>query len=62
MTIVDCKVFWVPTFINDRDGIQEVPNAGALIKEWVRKGYEVVSVVPGTNAQTCSGLFITMRR
>ncbi|MDO5863409.1 MULTISPECIES: hypothetical protein [Paenarthrobacter] len=60
--MADYKVFWVPDHIDSMDGTQEAPNATALINEWAADGYEVVSVVPGTNAQTYAGLFITLKK
>ncbi|QOT19240.1 hypothetical protein [Paenarthrobacter sp. YJN-5] len=60
--MADYKVFWVPDHISSTDGTQEVPGATALINEWAAGGYEVVSVVPGTNAQTYAGLFITLKK
>lgn len=61
--LMDCRVFWVPDhFTEHGGGVFELPDAGALIKEWVRKGYEVKSVVPGMGPGNSSGLFITMRR
>lgn len=60
--MADYKVFWVPERIFSDNGVQEAPNATSLINEWAAKGYEVVTVVPGTNAQTYAGLFITLKR
>ena len=60
--MADYKVFWVPESIIGSSGIQEAQNATALINEHASDGYEVVSVAPGTNAQTYGGLFITLKR
>jgi hypothetical protein len=60
--MADYRVFWVPDFIGSSNGTQEVPNASALINQWCDAGYELVSVVPGTNGQTYGGLFITLKR
>lgn len=61
--MADYRVFWVQDWVMNSNGVtQEAPNASALINRWSEAGYELVSVVPGTNAQTYSGLFITMKR
>ncbi|MFF2550497.1 hypothetical protein ACFVUS_05820 [Nocardia sp. NPDC058058] len=40
----------------------KVPNATRTINDMVSKGWELHSIVPGTNAQTYSGLFLTFKR
>lgn len=61
--MADYKVFWVQDNILSMNGImQEVPNAQQVINQWCEAGYELLSVVPGTNAQTYSGLYITLKK
>lgn len=61
--MADYKVFWVQDNIMSMNGImQEATNAQQVINQWCEAGYELVSVVPGTNAQTYSGLFITLKK
>jgi hypothetical protein len=58
-------VIWVFDFLMNNSGkpvMQEVPNATATINDYAADGWEVHSVVPGTNAQTYTGLFITLVR
>ncbi|KUM38995.1 hypothetical protein [Arthrobacter sp. EpRS71] len=61
--MAEYKVFWVRDFvITDSENMLEIPNATKVINDWCNAGYELVSIVPGTNAQTYMGLFITLRR
>ncbi|GAA4033954.1 hypothetical protein GCM10023063_17300 [Arthrobacter methylotrophus] len=55
------KVFWVPESISYSNEAIEAKNSTALINEWSEQGYELVSVAPGTNAQTYGGLFVTLK-
>ena len=41
---------------------QDIPNATGVMNRMSQEGWAVHSVVPGTNAQTYGGLFITFVR
>jgi hypothetical protein len=40
----------------------ELPVVTGVIQRMAADGWEPISIVPGTNAQTHSGLFVTFRR
>ncbi|WP_156666215.1 hypothetical protein [Rhodococcus sp. HS-D2] len=53
------EVMWVNDSVIGSNGTQRIPNASRLMNDMAMRGWTVHSVVPGTNAQTYSGLFIT---
>jgi len=56
------KVVWVYDFVSQSDGTQVISGATAVMNEHAADGWRVLSVQPGTNAQTYSGLFIAFVR
>ena len=56
------KVVWVADWVYEDNSGVELANATAVMNRYAAEGWEVVTAVPGTNAQTYSGLFITFRR
>lgn len=56
-------VIWVKDSILESSGdAQVVGNATNVINSYAGDGWRVVSLVPGTNAQTYSGVYITLTR
>ncbi|MEU7753652.1 DUF4177 domain-containing protein [Micromonospora sp. NPDC049171] len=57
------KVIWIHVNMSWTDGeVQDIPLATETINGYSREGWEFVSLVPGTNAQTYHGVFVTLRR
>ena len=57
------KVIWINAHMSSADGeVQDIPLATETINGYCREGWEFVSLVPGTNAQTYLGVFVTLRR
>lgn len=60
--VAEYRTVWVSDRVSDTSSGQALPNATSTMNQHASEGWEVVSVVPGTNAQTYGGLFITFRR
>jgi Domain of unknown function (DUF4177) len=60
--VAEYRTVWVSDWVSDKDSGATVVNATNAMNRHASEGWEVISVVPGTNAQTYSGLFITFRR
>ena len=58
------KVVWINEHIDARSGspAYTLGQTNEVINEFARHGWEPMSVVPGTNAQTYGGLFVTLRK
>ena len=56
------RTIWINEYVDGRQDSQEMVNANDAMNEMAAEGWDVVSVVPGTNAQTWGGLFLTFRR
>ncbi|SFJ64311.1 DUF4177 domain-containing protein [Amycolatopsis regifaucium] len=60
--MTEYRTVWVEDWVTDKSSGETVVNATNAMNRHAAEGWEVVSAVPGTNAQTYSGLFITFRR
>lgn len=56
------KVVWFPEFFMDNSHPVELTKTSELVNQWAAAGWTVHQVVPGTNAQTYGGLFVTFVR
>jgi hypothetical protein len=53
------KIVWFPEFVVSGRQPVELTETSAYINQWAIAGWQVHQVVPGTNAQTVGGLFVT---
>lgn len=53
------KIVWFPEFIVKKGQPVELTQTSAQVNQWAAAGWRVQQVVPGTNAQTYGGLFVT---
>ncbi|BCW35109.1 hypothetical protein StoSoilA2_11650 [Arthrobacter sp. StoSoilA2] len=62
--MAEYRMIWVRDYVMTGQGemLVDVPNATHVLNEWCNAGYEVVAMVPGTNAQTHTGMFIAFRK
>ena len=61
--MAEYQVKHVQDFVMSSNGTeQDIPNATGVMNRMSQEGWAVHSVVPGTNAQTYGGLFITFVR
>lgn len=61
--MAEYRVVHVQDFFSSSGGqAQDVPNATAVMNQHAAEGWRVIACVPGTNAQTYGGLFITFER
>ncbi|XHM67220.1 DUF4177 domain-containing protein [Streptomyces nigra] len=61
--MAEYRVVHVQDFISNSTGqVQTITNATAVMNQYAGEGWRVISCVPGTNAQTYGGVFITFER
>lgn len=61
--MAEYRVVHVQDFILNSGGqVQNVTTATAVMNQHAAEGWRVIACVPGTNAQTHGGLFITFER
>ncbi|GAB2555235.1 hypothetical protein [Kribbella endophytica] len=57
------RTLWVSQWISEEAGSpQELPNVDNVANTWASTGWKLVHMVPGTNAETYGGLFVTFER
>jgi hypothetical protein len=56
------RTIWVNQWVSESDKVVECTEVDTQIARWVTDGWALHSIVPGTNAQTYGGLFITFMR
>ena len=56
------KTLWVKQRVTDHNPVTECMDVGRVVAEYAEDGWALHSLVPGTNAQTYSGLFVTFQR
>lgn len=57
------RTVWVSQWVTyNRDEVQPCPQIDAVLNDLEREGWNLHTIVPGTNAQTYSGVFITVQR
>ena len=61
--MAEYRVVHVQDFISNSTGqVQTITNATAVMNQYAAEGWRVIACVPGTNAQTYGGVFITFER
>lgn len=59
IVVTEYKIVWFPEFVIDKGKPVVLEDTSKQVNQWVGGGWAVHQVVPGTNAQTFSGLFVT---
>lgn len=59
--VAEYKVIWVQVNLTwNAASVQEIPLVTETINQYAKKGWRLFSLVPGTNAQTHHGVFVTL--
>jgi len=56
------RTIWVKQWIDGRVDVHPCPQIDAVLDDLEREGWTLHTIVPGTNAQTHVGVFITVQR
>jgi hypothetical protein len=56
------RTVWVSQWVSASDKIVACTEVDAEVRRWTDDGWQLHTVVPGTNAQTYGGLFLTFSR
>lgn len=59
---MEYRTVWVKQWVLASDDTVQCTEVDRLVQAWVNDGWVLHSLVPGTNAQTFTGLFITFQR
>lgn len=57
--MAEYKIIFYPEFILNERYPVELVETSAQVNQMAARGWSVVNIVPGTNAQTYAGLFVT---
>lgn len=60
--MAEYKIVFYPEFILDKGSPVELVATSSQVNQMAANGWSVLQVVPGTNAQTYGGLFVTFVR
>jgi hypothetical protein len=52
----------VKQWVSNDQAYVACPQVDSLVNEWAQAGWTPHSIVPGSNAQTHAGLFVTLQR
>lgn len=56
------RTVWVSQWVSNSDPLTECTEVDKVINAAAADGWSLHSITPGTNAQTYSGLFVTLQR